>query len=133
MLALGRSEGRILRVVYTRRSSSIRIISARKANTHEEQNIYVEYSRSEIDAQSDEKEWNRFDALTDAEIDAAGESDEDDPKTDIAFWKDATVAMPENIITIDQDLLAWFKVHAPDYETQINRILRAYVEGNADT
>ena len=35
MLALGRSEGRILRVVYTRRDSSIQIISARKANTHE--------------------------------------------------------------------------------------------------
>ena len=35
MLALGRSEGRILRVVYTRRNASIRIISARKANTHE--------------------------------------------------------------------------------------------------
>ncbi len=35
MLALGRSEGRILRVVYTQRNSSIHIISARKANTHE--------------------------------------------------------------------------------------------------
>lgn len=35
MIALGRSEGRILRVVYIRRSSGIRIISARKANTHE--------------------------------------------------------------------------------------------------
>ena len=98
-----------------------------------EQNIYVEYSRSEMDAKSDEKEWSRFDALTDAEIDAAAASDENDPKTDAVFWKDATVAMPENIITIDQDLLAWFKAHAPDYETQINRILRAYVEGNADT
>ena len=35
MLALGRSEGRILRVVYTRRNACIHIISARKANTHE--------------------------------------------------------------------------------------------------
>ena len=35
MLALGRSEGRILRVVYTRRASCIHIISARTANTHE--------------------------------------------------------------------------------------------------
>ncbi len=33
--ALGRSEGRILYVVYTRRNSVIRIISARKANKDE--------------------------------------------------------------------------------------------------
>ena len=35
IIALGRSEGRILYVVYTRRNSVIRIISARKANRHE--------------------------------------------------------------------------------------------------
>ncbi|MDE0682602.1 MAG: BrnT family toxin [Candidatus Poribacteria bacterium] len=35
MLALGRSEGRILRVVYTRRNACIHIISSRKANTYE--------------------------------------------------------------------------------------------------
>ena len=35
IIALGRSEGRILRVVYTRRNSAIRIISARKAKKHE--------------------------------------------------------------------------------------------------
>ena len=98
-----------------------------------EHNIYVEYSRSEIDAQSDEKEWSRFDALTDAEIDAAAASDKDDPKTDTAFWKDATVAMAENVVTIDQDLLVWFKAHTPDYKTQINTVLRAYVEANTDT
>jgi hypothetical protein len=34
-VALGRSEGRILRVVYTRRNSVIRIISARKAKRDE--------------------------------------------------------------------------------------------------
>ena len=35
MIALGQSEGRILRIVYTRRNSVIRIISARKANKHD--------------------------------------------------------------------------------------------------
>ena len=35
IIALGRSEGRILRIVYTRRNSVIRIISARKAKKHE--------------------------------------------------------------------------------------------------
>ena len=35
IIALGKSEGRILRVVYTRRNSVIRIISARRAKKHE--------------------------------------------------------------------------------------------------
>ena len=35
IIVLGRSEGRILYVVYTRRNSVIRIISARKANKDE--------------------------------------------------------------------------------------------------
>ena len=96
-----------------------------------EQNTYVEYSRSEIDIQPDETEWSHFDALTDADIDTAAASDADDPKTDAAFWKDATVVMPENVVAIDLDLLDWFKAQAPDYETQINTVLRAYVEGNA--
>lgn len=40
--------------------------------------------------------------------------------------------MPENIIAIDLDLLEWFKAQAPDYETQINTILREYVAANAN-
>ena len=98
-----------------------------------ERNTYVEYSRSEIDMQQDETKWSSFDALTDADIDTAAESDTDDPKTDATFWKDATVVMPENIVAIDLDLLEWFKAQAPDYETQINTVLREYVETNADS
>ena len=98
-----------------------------------EQNTYVEYNRSEIDTQSDEAEWNRFDDLTDADIDTAAESDADDPKTDATFWKDATVVMPENIVAIDIDLLEWFKSQAPDYEIRINTVLREYVEANVDS
>ena len=35
IITLGRSERKILRIVYTRRNSVIRIISARKANKHD--------------------------------------------------------------------------------------------------
>ena len=83
--------------------------------------------------QQDETKWSRFDALTDADINTAAESDADDPKTDATFWKEATVVMPENIVAIDLDLLEWFKAQAPDYETQINTVLREHVEANADS
>ena len=42
--------------------------------------------------------WDRVDALTDGDIEAAASSDLDDPPTDASFWEDATVVMPENMI-----------------------------------
>lgn len=95
-----------------------------------EQNTSVKYTRSEIDTLPDETNWERVDALTDEDIDAAASSDLDDPPTDASFWKDATVVMPENIVIVDADLLAWFKAHTPDHETRINAVLRSYVEAN---
>ena len=86
--------------------------------------------RSEIDTLPDEIDWERVDALTDEDIDAAASSDPDAPPTDASFWKDATVVMPENIVIVDADLLAWFKAHTPDYETRINAVLRSHVEAN---
>ena len=74
-----------------------------------EQNTSVKYTRSEIDTLPDETDWERVDALTDEDIDAAASSDPDAPPTDADFWKDATVVMPENTVIVDADLLAWFK------------------------
>ncbi len=95
-----------------------------------EQNTYVKYTRSEIDTLPDETDWERVDALTDEDIEKAALSDPDDPPTDADFWKDATVVMPENMVIVDADLLEWFKAHTPDYEAQINAVLRSHVEAN---
>ena len=62
-----------------------------------EQNTLVKYTRSEIDTLPDETDWERVDALTDEDIDAAASSDPDAPPTDADFWKSATVVMPENM------------------------------------
>jgi len=69
-----------------------------------EQNTSVKYTRSEIDTLPDETDWERVDALTDEDIDAAAASDPDAPPTDASFWKEATVVMPENIVIVDADL-----------------------------
>ena len=95
-----------------------------------EQNTSVKYIRSEIDTLPDETDWESVDALTDEDIDAAASADPDAPPTDASFWKDATVVIPENMVIVDADLLAWFKAHTPNYETQINAVLRSYVEAN---
>ena len=62
-----------------------------------EQHTSVKYTRSEIDTLPDETDWERVDALTDEDIDAAASSDPDAPPTDTSFWKEATVVMPENM------------------------------------
>ena len=45
IIAIGHSEGRLLRVVYTQRGNKIRIISARKANKNDRQNYYNAFLR----------------------------------------------------------------------------------------
>lgn len=95
-----------------------------------EQHTSVKYTRSEIETLPDETDWEHVDALTDEDIEKAALSDPEDPPTDADFWKDATVVMPENMVIVDADLLEWFKVHAPDYEAQINAVLRSHVEAN---
>ncbi len=47
-----------------------------------EQHTYLKYTRSALDSIPDETDWERVDALTDQEIDAAASSDADDPPTD---------------------------------------------------
>ena len=101
-----------------------------KQTEMKEQNTSVKYTRSEIDTLPDETDWERVEALTDEDIEKAALSDPDDPPTDADFWKDATVVMPENIVIVDADLLTWFKAHTPDYETQINAVLRSRVKAN---
>ena len=95
-----------------------------------EQHTSVKYTRSELDTIPSETDWERVDALTDEDIDSAALSDADDPPTDESFWEDATVVMPENMVIVDPDLLAWFKAHARDYQVQINMVLRSHVEAN---
>ena len=61
-----------------------------------EKNTYVKYTRSELDTLPDETDWDRVDALSDEDIDAAASSDPDAPPTDASFWKDATLVMPDS-------------------------------------
>jgi len=75
----------------------------------------------------DETTWDRFDAMTDEEIDYS-----DDPPTDFAFWEGAEVVIPESQkliqICVDKDVLDWFKEKSEDYFAYINTVLRDYVQ-----
>ena len=38
--------------------------------------------------------------------------------------------LPSHLMSIDPDLLKWFKARTVDYEAQINTVLRSYMEAN---
>jgi len=70
----------------------------------------------------------RLDRIADADIDYS-----DIPPLGKAFFKKATVAWPpakkQLSIRLDADVLDWLKAQGRGYQTRINRILRAAMEG----
>jgi uncharacterized protein (DUF4415 family) len=65
--------------------------------------------------------------IKDEEIDFS-----DIPATDEAFWAEAQVVLPQPkkaiSLRLDADLLAFFQLEGPGYQTRINAVLRAYVD-----
>jgi len=66
--------------------------------------------------------------MKDADIDYS-----DIPPLDESFYKKATEIWPpakqQLTIRLDADVLRWLKAHGRGYQTRINRILRAAMEG----
>jgi uncharacterized protein (DUF4415 family) len=73
--------------------------------------------------------WTRVDSLSNRDIDYS-----DIPELDKAFFKSATLVLPEPKTTVtirlDQRVLEWFKAKGPGYQTRINALLRAYMEAH---
>ncbi len=76
-----------------------------------------------------ETDWTRIDALTDDTIDTS-----DIPPLTESFFQRATLRKPRHPIavtlSIDPDVLAWFKAQGSEYEQRINAALRIYVEAH---
>lgn len=76
-----------------------------------------------------ETDWTRTDALTNNTIDTS-----DIPPMTESFVKHATLRKPRHPIavtlSIDADVLAWFKAQEGESEPLINAALRIYVEAH---
>ena len=46
------------------------------------------------------------------------------------FWENARRVVPENYLQIEDEVLEWFKEQGQDYQNQINKVLRAYMEAH---
>jgi uncharacterized protein (DUF4415 family) len=88
--------------------------------------------RSHPAAERLQTDWERVDALTDEEIEAAIRDDPDAaPLVDKDWFAGATLVMPQSkeqiSIRLDADVLEHFRKY-PRYQTRINAILRAAME-----
>lgn len=81
----------------------------------------------------DDTDWQRVAAMTDEEVHAAALADPDARPTRPEFRRDARVVHPvpkESItIRVDRDVVDWSRVEGRGYQTRINAVLRAFVDG----
>jgi uncharacterized protein (DUF4415 family) len=89
-------------------------------------------SKQPISSKS-ETDWERLDKMTDEEIDFS-----DCPEITPEQFAKAVVrrGLPisknkaQVTLRVDSDVLEWFKSQGRGYQTQINRLLRAYMEAH---
>lgn len=76
-------------------------------------------------------DWKGLRALNHKSIRDALRADPEARPTDKEFWKQAKVVLPEAkqtiTIRLDADLLVWLR-RKKGYQTQINAVLRTYME-----
>lgn len=66
---------------------------------------------------------SEIESLTEGAIDTS-----EIPELDDDFWENAYRPIPENYLQIEHEILEWFKEQGKDYHTQIDTVLRAYME-----
>jgi len=74
--------------------------------------------------------WNKVKVQSDSDIDTS-----EIPALDPDFFKSAILRMPSKkasiTVRLDTDVLEWFRNQGKGYQTRINAILRAYMEGHS--
>ena len=76
-------------------------------------------------------DWKRLHALSEKDIRAAVKADPEARPTDVNFWKQAKIVLPQAkqtvTIRLDADLLGWLR-QQKGYQTRINAVLRTFME-----
>lgn len=78
-----------------------------------------------------ETDWTRIDQMSDEEIDTS-----DIPPLGETFFANAKLRMPENkvsvTVSVDADVLEWFKAQGEEFQNRINAALRIYAEAHKE-
>ncbi len=80
---------------------------------------------------SSETNWERVDQIPDEEINTS-----DIPPLGEPFFANARLRLPENkvavTLTVDADVLDWFKAQGEEFQNRINAALRIYAEAHRE-
>lgn len=78
-----------------------------------------------------ETDWAKVEAMTDEEIDAS-----DIPPLDETFFANAKLRLPKGkvpvVISVDADVMEWFKAQGDEYQKLLNAALRIYAEAHKE-
>src|ERR671915_1724561 len=79
-------------------------------------------------------DWTRVDALTDEEITQAIMEDPDTFEPEPEWLQHAMILRPSQpklrvTAYFDQEVVEWFRAQGRGYQTRMNAVLRAYMEG----
>ena len=105
---------------------------ARRRQRGTEQKL-VRTTSAELALMEDKSDWERVEALTDADIEKAIADDPDAaPILDRAFWRNAEILDPRHekstiTMRVDEDVLSFFKRGGSGYQSRMNAVLRVYV------
>lgn len=73
--------------------------------------------------------WERLDQMTDEDIDTS-----DSPPLGEGFFEHASLRTPHGktivALTVDEDVVAWFRAQGPDYQKRMIAALRIYAEAH---
>ena len=73
-------------------------------------------------------DWDRINQLTDEEIDTS-----DIPPLDADFFARADLRLPHKsdvTLSVDEDVLEWFRAQGSEYQEKMNVALRIYAEAH---
>jgi uncharacterized protein (DUF4415 family) len=78
-------------------------------------------------------DWKRLDSMTDADIDTSdipAVTPEMFAKAVVKRGLNARAGKAQLTLRVDRDVLAWFRSRGHGYQTQINALLRAYMDAS---
>lgn len=93
----------------------------------------VRYTAAELDemrrrGEFDETNWARIDALTDEEVEASIDFEEEGEPDWSRIWVGIPPQGERRSVWVDVDVIDWFQARGDGYQSRMNDVLRRYVE-----
>jgi uncharacterized protein (DUF4415 family) len=99
----------------------------------------VRYTLDEVKAKlargEDRTDWDRLKLMTEEELEAAVKRDADDVDYPSGWPEGVTQGLPEAVakvpISVDADVVRWFRSLGPRQRMRINAVLRSYMKAHS--